>query len=132
MRGTSTLAHEMVPPFARDVSVSEDVLTVSLDDGRTLSVPLVWYPRLLQSTLRERRQWHLVGRGEGIHWPKIEEDISIAGLLAGHSSRESRDSFAKWLASKRPPLQKRRTGSGKLSPRTRMAAARSKPSRDAS
>jgi hypothetical protein len=112
MRGTNTLAHETAAPLAKDVCVSEDVLTVSLDDGRSLSVPLVWYPRLLQSTLRERRQWRLVGRGEGIYWPKIEEDISIAGLLAGHPSRESRESFAKWLASKPPSLQKRRTGSG--------------------
>jgi hypothetical protein len=82
--------------FAESVFFSEDSLTVRLDDGRSLSVPLAWYPRLLHGTQAERENYELIGEGEGIHWPELDEDISVEGLLAGRRSAESAASLAKW------------------------------------
>jgi hypothetical protein len=82
--------------FAQSVSFSDDAMTVLLDDGRALSVPLVWYPRLLDGTAEERSRYELIGGGEGIHWPDLDEDISVEGLLAGRRSAESARSLAKW------------------------------------
>ncbi len=82
--------------FALSVVFSEDSLTVRLDDGRSLSVPLAWYPRLLHGTVAERENYELIGEGEGIHWPQLDEDISVEGLLAGRRSAESAASLAKW------------------------------------
>jgi hypothetical protein len=84
--------------FAESVSFSDDSMTVRLDDGRTISVPLAWYPRLLHGTPQEREVLELIGDGEGIHWPKLDEDISVEGLLAGRRSAETDASLAKWLA----------------------------------
>jgi hypothetical protein len=64
-----------------DVSVTEDRLTVILADGRELSAPLAWFPRLLEATEEQRRNWQLIGRGHGIHWPAVDEDVSVASLL---------------------------------------------------
>ena len=72
-------------PLAIDVAVNETVLHVTLDDGRELSVPVEWFPRLRDATNTDRANWRLIGRGEGIHWPAIDEDISVRGLLAGYS-----------------------------------------------
>ena len=72
-----------VNPRAQDVSVSEDELTVALADGRRISVPLAWYPRLLHASPEQRAHWELLGDGEGIHWPDIDEDLSVAGILRG-------------------------------------------------
>jgi hypothetical protein len=74
-------------PLAVGVAFSEDVFRVSLDDGRELSVPLAWFPRLLQGTPEQREQWELIGLGQGIHWPALDEDISVAGLLAGRGDQ---------------------------------------------
>jgi len=82
---------------ARRVSVSEDTLIVDLVDGRSVSVPLSWFPRLVHGTDQERKNWRLIGRGEGIHWPDLDEDISVAGLLAGSPSGESQSSLKRWL-----------------------------------
>jgi len=82
--------------FAESVSCSEDSLTVRLDDGRVLSVPLTWYPRLLHGTEAERGKYELIGDGEGIHWPDLDEDVSVEGLLAGRRSAESATSLAHW------------------------------------
>lgn len=71
-------------------------MTVRLDDGRLLSIPLTWYPRLLHGTDAERINYELLGEGEGIHWPELDEDISVEGLLAGRRSAESAASLAKW------------------------------------
>lgn len=71
-------------PLAIDVAVSATVLRVTLDDGRELSVPVEWFPRLRDTSDAARANWRLIGRGEGIHWPDIDEDISVRGLLAGH------------------------------------------------
>ena len=83
---------------AQRVRCSADSLTVELSDGRSLTVPLEWYPRLLHGSARERSRWELVGDGNGIHWPDLDEDISIEGLLAGRRSLESPGSFSQWLA----------------------------------
>jgi len=82
--------------FTESVCFSEDSLTVRLDDGRSLSVPLAWYPRLLHAAEAEREHYELIGEGEGIHWPELDEDISVEGLLAGRRSAESAASLAKW------------------------------------
>jgi hypothetical protein len=81
-----------------DVAVSADALTVELLDGRTISVPLAWYPRLWHGTEAERANWRLVGRGAGIHWPELDEDISAEGLIIGKPSTESHSSLSRWLA----------------------------------
>ena len=87
-------------PRATVAATTDDVLTVELSDGRTLSVPLVWYPRLLHGTTEERDDWELIGDGEGIHWPALDEDISIQGLLDGRPSGESGPSLQRWLQSR--------------------------------
>ena len=89
--------------YATQVAVTEDTLTVDLDDGRTISVPLSWYPRLLNGSPKERKHWRLIGPGEGIHWPDLDEDISTIGLLEGRHSAESQSSFQKWLESRESP-----------------------------
>jgi hypothetical protein len=78
--------------------VTEDTLSVDLSDGRSISAPLAWYPRLLHGSQDERNQWRLIGRGAGIHWPELDEDISVENLLAGQPSGESQASFQAWLA----------------------------------
>ena len=90
-------AVEIEIPNAETVSVTEDSLSVDLSDGRTISVPLAWFPRLLHATPEERKNWRLIGKGQGIHWEDVDEDISIEGLLAGRPSGESQESFQKWL-----------------------------------
>ncbi len=92
---------EMDIPYAENVSVTKDALTVDLSDNRTISVPLGWYPRLMHATLNERKNWRLIGRGQGIHWEDIDEDISIEGLLADRPSGESQKSFKKWLQTRK-------------------------------
>lgn len=112
----STLAVETDVPFAETVTVSDDTLGVNLSDGRTISVPLAWYPRLLHASSAERKRWRLVGRGVGIHWEDLDEDISIKGLLAGKPSGESQGSFSEWLA-KRSSRQVRSTPKRGRAPR---------------
>ncbi len=82
--------------LAQDVRVTDDRLIVLLRDGREISVPLTWYPRLAHGRPEERRNWELVGRGIAIHWPDLDEDLSVEGLLAGRKSGESASSFARW------------------------------------
>ncbi len=74
-------------PLAVDVKTTDDELIVALADGRRVSVPLVWFPRLLHATSEQRGKWELLGNGEGIHWPLVDEDLSVEGLLAGRRSR---------------------------------------------
>jgi len=82
------------------VSISQDTLSVDLEDGRTVAVPLSWYPRLLHGSVTERSHWALIGDGEGITWPDLDEDISTDGLLAGNPSGESDRSLQRWLKSR--------------------------------
>jgi hypothetical protein len=91
------LAVEIEIPYALDVSLTDDTLTVDLSDGRTISTPLGWYPRIEHASPEERANWRLIGKGQGIRWEDIDEDINIEGLLAGRPSGESQASFKKWL-----------------------------------
>ena len=79
------------------VSVTDDTLTAELSDGRTISVPTAWYPRLVHASQEEREKWRAVGNGHGIHWELLDEDISVENLLEGSSSGETQKSFKKWL-----------------------------------
>jgi Protein of unknown function (DUF2442) len=91
---------ERIEAQAQSVSVSDDSLTVDLTDGRTVSVPLAWFPRLAHGTVEERANWQLIGRGQGIHWPDLDEDISVDSLLEGRRSGESQRSLQSWLESR--------------------------------
>lgn len=77
-------------PLAVEVSFTTDTFRVTLDDGRELSIPLAWFPRLLHASLEQLEQWELIGRGEGLHWEALDEDISVAGLLAGRGDQTRR------------------------------------------
>jgi hypothetical protein len=105
-------ANDIEVPNAENIRISKDTLSVDLSDGRTISVPLAWFPRLLQSTPEERNHWRLIGSGHGIHWEDIDEDISVEGLLAGRPSGESQSSFKKWQESRVSRLRRssRRAG----------------------
>ena len=94
------LAVKIEIPYAVDVRSTDDTLTVDLSDGRTISAPLGWYPRLEHAGAEERANWRLIGKGQGIHWEDIDEDISVEGILAGKPSGESQESFKKWLLSR--------------------------------
>ena len=93
---TSTIKREK--PRALRARVTRVALVVDLTDGRTVTVPLSWYPRLKHGTTRERARWRRIARGEGLHWPDLDEDVSVENLLAGVRSRESRRSYARWRA----------------------------------
>ena len=93
----TTLAIELRMVSAQNVQVTDEALIVDLSDGRTVSVPLAWFPRLLHGTPDERNKWRLIGDGEGIHWPALDEDISVENLILGKPSGESQKSFKKWL-----------------------------------
>lgn len=88
---------EIQTPMAEDLAISADDLTVKLSDGRAISVPLDWFPRLAHATPDERGNWRLIGGGEGVNWPELDEDISVEGLIAGRPSAESEASFQRWL-----------------------------------
>lgn len=84
--------------LAQKVTVTEDTLAVELSDGRSISAPLAWYPRLVHGTQKERTSWRLIGGGAGIHWPTLDEDISVENLLSGQPSGEGQHSLKRWLA----------------------------------
>jgi len=81
----------------RAVTITEDKISVELSDGRAISAPLAWYPRLLHGTPEERSDWRMTGRGVGLHWPALDEDISVQNLLMGKASGESQRSLKRWL-----------------------------------
>jgi len=93
----STLRAEIPEPAIETVAVTDEDLSVELTDGRTISVPLAWYPRLLHGTAAERNNWRLIADGEGIHWPNLDEDISAENLVLGKPSGESQGSLKRWL-----------------------------------
>ena len=106
---TSVVSNDAI---AVDVSCSSDALTVVLDDGRTVSVPLVWFPRLLSATEKQRREWGFIGGGIGIHWEEIDEDISVAGLLNPEKFMRLANSYEDFPVKKTesgPALKKRTT-----------------------
>ncbi len=93
---TSTI--ELNLSAVEHVTVTSDALAVDLSDGRSIMVPLAWYPRLMHATESERENWRLIGNGYGIHWEDLDEDISVEGLLLGKLSGESQTSFKRWLS----------------------------------
>lgn len=109
---------------ATGVKVTSDSLIVDLHDGRVVSVPLTWYPRLVEGTPRERRRWELIGPGIGIHWPDLDEDISVDALLRGLGSNETASSLKRWRACRqRPTKAPQSTHKGKPKQRPRAARA---------
>src|ERR1700691_6817068 len=103
----STSGTELREALAQSVSVGDDALVVDLADGRTIAVPLAWFPRLAQGTATERANWRLIGGGEGIQWADLDEDISVEHLQAGRKSGEAQESLRRWL-------QRRETGRGRV------------------
>ena len=95
-----TLHLETEPVVVR-VDVTDDLLRAYLADGRIIAVPLEWYPRLLHATPEERRNYEIAGRGHGIHWPDVDEDISVQNLLEGRKSAESEPSLKRWFEERR-------------------------------
>ncbi|WP_204151004.1 DUF2442 domain-containing protein [Leptolyngbya sp. CCY15150] len=87
-------------PTIQHVTITDDTLSVDLSDGRTISVPLAWYPRLLHGAIEERNDYRLIAGGNGIHWNQLDEDISIKNLILGQPSGESQTSLQRWLNSR--------------------------------
>jgi hypothetical protein len=96
----NTSATEIEEARAQEVRVGADSLVVELVDGRTLTVPLAWFPRLWYGSEEERARFEILGDGRYVHWPDLDEDLTIAGMLAGRRSGESADSLKRWLASR--------------------------------
>ena len=94
---TLTLERE---PLAVDLTVTEETLKLVLEDGRCITVPLAWYPRLAHATESERAHWQLLGGGYAVEWPDLDEHIGVAGVLAGRRSGESETSSQRWMASR--------------------------------
>lgn len=92
---------EILEARANHVEVSSDSITLDLVDGRTVSVPIAWYPRLFHGSERQRKNWTFIGGGQGVHWPDLDEDISVENLLAGKRSTESQRSLKRWLETHR-------------------------------
>ncbi|TVL99253.1 MAG: DUF2442 domain-containing protein [Candidatus Brocadia sp. WS118] len=103
---TLVFEHECL---AQRVVFTEGSFVVYLNDGRNISVPIIWYPRLLNGNKQERENYELIGDGEGIHWPDIDEDISVEGILAGRRSGESQNSLDKWLKKRSQHKQNKNT-----------------------
>jgi hypothetical protein len=97
MNGTLSAVVSLALPRITNVSVTDDTLSVDLEDGRTIAVPIAWYPRLAYGTPEERAHFQISGAGYGIHWPELDEDIGIESLVLGKRSTESPASFGRWL-----------------------------------
>lgn len=97
----NTLTIEQPSVCIQDIKITSSALTIELSDGRSISAPLVWYPRLLNASTKERSHWELIGEGHGIHWPDIDEDLSMEGIILGRPSYESQKSFLRWLAERK-------------------------------
>ena len=113
----SSLGVDIQEARAQSVSVSDEALSVDLVDGRTVIVPLVWFPRLWHGSKEERKNLEIFGDGVYIHWPNLDEDLTVAGLLEGKRSGESPTSLKKWMASRKQPGRKTMRRSGRLSRR---------------
>jgi hypothetical protein len=97
----STSGIELREAVAQGVTASGEALIVDLADGRTITVPLAWFPRLAHGTPAERANWRRIGGGVGIHWPDLDEDISVESLLAGRRSGETQASLRRWLTARK-------------------------------
>jgi hypothetical protein len=93
----STSGTELREAAAQNINVNDDALVVDLADGRTITAPLAWFPRLAHGTPAERSNWRFIAGGEGIHWPDLDEDISVESLLAGRRSGETQESLRRWI-----------------------------------
>jgi hypothetical protein len=109
----SSLSLKTQTATALDLRITEDSLIVDLSDGRTISVPLMWYPRLIHGSGKERNNWRLIAGGEGVHWPELDEDLSVESIVVGRPSQESQVSLKRWLENRdaspkrpRPPKSK--------------------------
>jgi hypothetical protein len=123
----SSLSLKMQMVKAQRVTTTEDSLAVDLSNGRTVSVPLMWYPRLLHGSPRERNNWRLIAGGEGIHWPDLDEDVSVEGIILGRPSGESQASLKRWLESRKTGAWQHRGAKSKstrLTPRAGRHAVR--------
>ena len=105
MNGTDSASILTALPRAIQVTVTDDTLTVDLEDGRTIAVPIGWFPRLAYGTAAERANVQIAGAGFGVHWPDLDEDIGVEGLLLGKKSTESPASLARWLEQRRTQQQ---------------------------
>jgi len=97
----NTLVAEPVVSDAIEVHVTDEEIIVSLLDGRTIAIPVEWYPRLLHASTEERLEWELIGDGEGIHWPQIDEDVQVSALIYGLPSCETQESLQRWLQTRK-------------------------------
>lgn len=97
MNGIDSVVQTLTLVRIVHVTITDDTLAVDLEDGRTIAVPIGWYPRLTYGTPAERANFQISGAGYGIHWPDLDEDIGVEGLLLGKKSRESQASFERWL-----------------------------------
>ena len=93
----TSLAVEDQEPRAQEITITGDSLSVDLMDGRTIIVPIVWYPRLWHGTPEERNNFEIIGDGTLLHWPDLDEDLSVDGILAGRRSGENKKSLKRWL-----------------------------------
>ncbi len=94
----STSPVDLIALTAQDVRFGDDDFTVDLSDGRTITIPLAWFPRLFHGSASERANWRWIGRGIGIHWPELDEDIAVEDLVLGRPSGEGQESLRRWLA----------------------------------
>jgi hypothetical protein len=108
----SSFSVKVQEPRAQRVVITEDSVAVDLTDGRTVSAPLAWYPRLLHGTPEERNNWRVIGSGEGIHWPDLDEDLSIDSLISGMPSGESPASLKRWLETRKSRKKRARSSRG--------------------
>ena len=100
MSGTISVIPTLALARIVEATITEDTLAVDLEDGRSIAVPIGWYPRLAHGTPAERARYEISGAGYGIYWPDLDEDIGVEGMLLGKNSAESQDSFARWLAAR--------------------------------
>jgi hypothetical protein len=98
----STVSVPIAP--IKNVNITDESLSVDLADGRSITVPISWYPRLSHGKPEERKNWRLIGNGEGIHWPDLDEDVSVDNIVLGQPSGESQTSFSKWLKNRQKDL----------------------------
>jgi len=114
----TSLTHEVRSPLVVSVTFTNRStrLAVEIDDGRTILTPLAWYPRLQYGSPKERKYWRLVGTGAGIHWPDLDEDISVENLLVGKRSRESQSSIQRWLDERAAKTKRRKQRARRAEP----------------
>jgi hypothetical protein len=97
----NTSGTELTEALAQNLAVNDEAIVVDLADGRTITAPIAWFPRLSHGSAAERGNWRLIGSGQGIHWPDLDEDISVESLLAGRRSGETQESLKRWIEARK-------------------------------